>query len=176
MMVDRILLETHEEFPSFRLVEKRGWFWKLISFLIIVFTLGKVRCFNQFYVTTVGPIIAVPEGWKNKVDDQMGYLVLYHERVHMRQFKRFGFGSPWLGILPMGLAYLLLPLPFGLAWCRYAFEREAYLAQACIAAEMYGKSIGYQYVEHAVEQLTGASYGWSWPFPRAVRKWFEARL
>jgi hypothetical protein len=176
MLIDRILAELKEEFPTFRLVEKRNWFWKLLGFMVAVFTFGKNKYFLQSYITTVGPVIAVPVGWREKVDDQIGYLVLQHERIHIRQFKKLGFGNPWLGMAPMGFAYLLLPFPIGFAWCRYAFERAAYLEEAKIAEELYGRGIGYMYVNHAIEQLTGPNYGWAFPFPKAVRKWFEARF
>ena len=34
----------------------------------------------------------------------------------------------WLGVAPMGIVYLLLPLPVFFAWGRWVLEREAYLA------------------------------------------------
>ena len=44
-----------------------------------------------------------------------------HELVHVRQWRRWHVLF-WIG-------YLLLPLPIGLAWCRWRFEREAYLEE-----------------------------------------------
>lgn len=79
-----------------------------------------------------------------------------------------------VGIVPVGVAYLLLPLPIGLAWCRYALERSAYAHQAeALIAVGWDRA---KLIDRAVEQLATGAYGWAWPFPAAVRGWFEKRL
>ena len=52
------------------------------------------------------------------------------------------------------VAYLLLPLPIGLAWFRWASERRAYLVQLRAGAS----------VDATVETLW-SRYGWCWPRP-----------
>lgn len=160
--------------PGVRIVEKRGWFWRLLHWLVFFFTLGGNKTFLTRYVTTLGPLIGVPVGWMDERDDVSKLAVLTHELVHVRQCKAFGLGSAWLGLPVFGLLYLLVPLPFGLALFRYRFERSAYVAGIRIF-KAYGHDVSVQ-VEFAVKQLTGPGYGWAFPFPTSVRRYFEREL
>lgn len=69
-----------------------------------------------------------------------------HELTHVRQWLDFG---PLLW-----LAYVGWPLPIGLAWTRYAIEREAYGAEV----RHHGAS-----PERCASALCSSLYGWPWP-------------
>lgn len=173
--VSRLLSDIKHEFPAFRLVEKKGWFWNSLHWLVFVLTFGGNRNFRDAYITTVGPIIAVPTGWDGRASAYTRWSVLRHERIHLRQTRRMGLGLFWLGIIPFWVVYLLLPLPIGLAYGRYLFEREAYFESVLCDHEVFGKSAAYKRIERSVTQLTGGSYGWTWPFQHSVRKYFTKR-
>jgi hypothetical protein len=122
------------------------------------------------YHTTIGQTVYVADGWDSSDPDDR-WLTLRHERVHLRQFRRFT-------LVGMATAYLLLPLPAGLAWCRAWFERQAYAESIRAAAELHGLDhvrVG-RFRDSIVEQFTGAGYGWMWPFRGAVERWYEQVL
>ena len=101
------------------------------------------------YYTTIGKTIWMPKG-QNVVPPR----VLAHEMVHVKQWEKWG---------PLFLiAYLFLPVPFGFAYCRWRFEREAYLLD--IKAGLP--------IDAAVSVLR--QYGRPWP-ARWMRKWFEKK-
>jgi hypothetical protein len=78
----------------------------------------------------------------------------------------------------MAIGYLLLPLPLGLAWCRYRLEREAYEETILAAAERWGADAvrAPEFRARLIEQFTSGAYGWMWPFPRALARWYDRTL
>jgi hypothetical protein len=165
------------------IIPKTGWFWTALHYAVLVLTLGRNRTFLTRYATTIGPYIALPPDWLARLDEPWLRYLLVHERVHVQQFKRWGFGSAHVGMFTMGFAYLFLPLPVGLAWFRWMLEREAYAAG--IRANLADRVLDPPHVvaglrrvliAGAVEQLTTGAYGWTWPFPGAVRRWFEEHV
>ena len=96
---------------------------------------------------------------------------LRHEAIHLRQFRTF--------TLPgMALLYLLFPLPMGLAWFRAYFEKEAYAETVRAAAEVWGPEFPRRaaYRQYVIDQFTGASYGWMWPFRASLERWYDGVL
>ncbi|MFK7740400.1 MAG: hypothetical protein AB8H80_08750 [Planctomycetota bacterium] len=113
--------------------------------------------FQSHFWTTLGRTIYYP----TLVDDPWRHpRVLRHELVHVRQWQRWG--------LLFWISYLLLPLPVGLAWCRWRWEREAYLEDLAQAANVD------MAMEHIVQSLW-RNYGWAWPRPW-MRRWFRRKL
>lgn len=162
---------------ALRVVAKVGWFWRTLDFLVKLVTLWRVRDFLTDYATTIGNICGVPVAWGLVLPDELAA----HEGWHVQQQRRLGLGSVWVGLVPWGIAWLFLPLPIGLAWCRYALERSAYvkgfhakLDDVLDPSER--KAARADMIDFAVKQMTGASYGWAWPFPKAVRRWFEEHV
>lgn len=168
---DRLLEEIQAEFPCFQLIAKsESGFQKLIHYALVALTFGQMRDYLDGYQTTLGDRIYVTPSWAERSQADR-YQILCHERVHMRQFRRF----TWPG---MTLLYLFLPLPMGLAYFRARFEMEAYAESIRAAAEIYGKAHVHEasFREHILQQFTGASYGWMWPFPGFLSRWYQREL
>lgn len=143
---------------------------RVIHHALVVVTFGGMRSYLDGYQTTIGRTIYVTADWDDR-DPLERYCTLRHEAVHLRQFRKF--------TLPgMALLYLFLPLPLGVAYFRSRFEMEAYEESIRAAAEVYGPEHPRcaAYRERVVNQFTGPSYGWMWPFRRAVERWYDGVL
>lgn len=110
---------------------------------------------------TIGPVITVPPQWPT-YSPALQCVHLAHEMAHVRQYQRCGLGSAWLGVPLFLLLYLLAPLPLGLAWWRYRWEREAFAAE-----QDARKALGLPLRQNVEALLHGRAYGWAWP------KWRE---
>jgi hypothetical protein len=169
--LDRLLEEIRLEFPSFRLVKKHeSALHRLIHRALVIVTFGQMRAYLDGYQTTIRRSIYVTSDWDELPRDDR-YVTLRHERVHLRQFRRFT--TP-----VMGLLYLLVPLPMGLSYFRAHFERQAYAESIRAAAEVYGRGHVERdaYRDHIIGQFTGPSYGWMWPFRRNLESWYDSVL
>jgi hypothetical protein len=123
--------------------KKDSFFWRMI---------GKVfPQFNTFW-TTINKTIYYPAHVENPLDPKYKNII-DHELVHVDQAKKYTF--PLFAFL-----YVFFPLPVGLAYFRWKFEREGYLGQI-----RTGTSI-----DRVVETLSMYFYPWpkSW-----MKKWFE---
>lgn len=137
---------------------------------LIVVTFGQMREYLDGYQTTIGRTIYVTADWDDR-DANERYCTLRHEAVHLQQFRTW--------TLPgMAILYLLLPLPIGLAYFRARFEMAAYAESIRASADVFGADYPRQdwYRDHVIEQFTGPSYGWMWPFRRALERWYDGVL
>jgi hypothetical protein len=133
-------------------------------------TLGQMTSYLDGFHTTIGQAVYVTADWDDRDSDDR-YVTLRHEAVHLRQFRRF--------TLPgMAVLYLLLPLPFGLAWFRAQFEKAAYAESVRAAAEVWGPAYprSAAYRRRVIEQFTTAAYGWMWPFRAGLERWYDQVL
>lgn len=168
---DELVAALRQEFPGMRIVRKdQSPLHRAIHWVLVAVTLGKMRDYLDSYQTTIGQTVYVTSDWDEWPADER-YVTLRHEAVHLRQFRRW--------TLPgMGLAYVLLPLPLGLAWCRAHFEKEAYAETIRAAREVWGRD----HVRQArfrggiVDQFVSASYGWMWPFRASMERWYDRVL
>ncbi len=152
---EELILFAYEH--QVELVAKRhSMLMKVIDKLLSI-TGNKVFMTN--YWTTIGKTIYYPD---YAVDPFEHTKVLTHEFVHVKQWEQYG-------LLFMG-SYLLLPLPVGLAWFRWRWEREAYLT----GFARDGGEADRQEVERIVENLWH-DYGWTWP-KAWMRAWFYKQL
>ena len=170
-LTDRFVEEIRAEFPRFRVVEKRGdAFSRAIDLALKVLTLGGQREYLTHYHTVIANTLYVPYGWADE-DDVARVITLRHERVHLRQTRRYGF-------VGMSLLYLVPIFPLGLAYGRARIEWEAYTESIRATAELRGiaaaRSASLR--KHIVKQFTSAAYGWMWPFPRQVARWYDEAL
>src|SRR4029453_1344180 len=125
--------EIAAEFPRFAVVAKPdSRMQRVIHRALVLVSFGQMRDYLDGYHTTIGQKVFVTPDWERMSRDRR-WLVPRHERVHLRQFRRF---TP----VGMGLLYVLLPLPLGLAWFRARFEKAAYAESIRGAAELYGKA------------------------------------
>lgn len=160
--------------PAVRLTTKDGWFWHALGSVLQVVTFGKFSKvdFLERFATTIGPIQAYPSGWAD-----IPAKLIAHESRHTRQSRWFGLWiHPWIGVLPMVVAYLLLPLPVGLAWCRMRLELDAE-----IAAIRHEKEVGrtpfqvfFMWIGNFANSVSGAAYAWAWPKGWTKRKFRNA--
>lgn len=145
--------------------------WKLLNLLWQGITFGHGKNLLKNYTTTVATTIYFPVGWKAENANDSDYVTLCHELKHVEQYRTLGFGCATLGFIIFLILYLLLPLPIGLAWFRYSFERAAYLESYDAA-----KRLGFQpKIDYYVKLLTGPDYFWAWPFKFLVKRWFMKR-
>jgi hypothetical protein len=168
---DELVRALQAEIPGFRIVRKdRSRFQRAIHWGLVAITFGAMRAYLASYQTTIGRTVYVTADWDER-DPLDRYVILRHEAVHLRQFRRW--------TLPgMALLYLLLPLPLGLAWCRARFEQEAYAESIRAAAEVWGpaRPADPAYRARILEQFVGPSYGWMWPFRRSLERWYDRVL
>lgn len=117
------------------------------------------------YVTTLGHVIYVPEGWESR-EAGAKLAVLRHELVHVAQFERYG-------TIGMSILYGLLPFPIGLAYGRARLELEAYVETIRATAEIDGIEAATSDAlrEFVVERFVGPDYLFMWPFRAAVDRW-----
>ena len=105
---DVLVLEIKKEFPDFKLIQKsQSWLSKVINVFLLVITFGKQKDFMAKYTTTIGNTIYTPANWDERPETSR-VIILRHERVHLRQAKkytRFFFSFLYLFVFPTILAY-----------------------------------------------------------------------
>ena len=78
----------------------------------------------------------------------------------------------------MSFLYLLPFFPLGLAYGRARIEWEAYAETLRATAELKGldaaRALSMRL--YVVQQFTSSAYGWMWPFPSAINKWYDEVL
>jgi hypothetical protein len=138
-----------------RLLAKRDS--RLMRVLAALLRLVGTRGFNERFWTTLGRTIYYP----TSVRDPYAHPdILAHELVHVQQWKRWG--------VFLWISYVLLPLPIGLAWFRFRWEREAYLVQIAAAADRERE------IDRIVDVLW---FGYARPWPRSwMRRWFRRNV
>lgn len=164
----QFLVELRAEFPRFQIIKKESSVLShLISGFLKMITFGGMKEYMTRYYTVIGDRLYVPKGFDH-FDPIDVVITLRHERVHLRQRRRFTF-------LGMTLIYLMLPLPLGLAYGRARIEWEAYSETLQAVYDLLGeealKDQGRR--ERIISQFTGPSYGWMWPFKSVLDRWYD---
>ena len=166
---EQLLADIASEFAKFQILRKRdSRLQRAISVALAVLTLGGQRHYLSRYHTVLFGKLYVPDAWQTMDDDQR-FILLRHERVHLRQRRR-------MGDIPMALYYLLPFFPLFFAWGRARIEWEAYVETIGATAEVHGLGAARALREEIVRRYTGPDYGWMWPFPRTVRRWFAEAI
>lgn len=150
--------------PSVIITTKDHWFWSALAWALCIITLGlgmRPRRFLEDFATTIGPVQAYPRQWKN-----LREAIIVHESQHTRQARLFGLGiHPWVGLLPMAVTYLLLPIPVLLSYFRYRLELDADRASwthLLRTGQADGQQI-YRRAERFSHTVSSGAYGWAWP-------------
>lgn len=163
--------EIGQEFPRFRIVDKRGdGLSRAIDRALKIVTIGRQRGYLTVYHTVIGDTLYVPASWSGASDVERA-IVLRHERVHLRQRRRYGAAL-------MTFLYLVPFFPLGLAYGRARIEWEAYAETLRATAELCGLAAARSPELRAriVRRFTGPDYGWMWPFGRQVMRWYDEAL
>src|SRR6185436_19414892 len=80
-----LLEEIRAEFPSFEILKKRdSRLQRAIGVALTVVTFGGQRVYMTRYHTVLFGKLWVPDSW-DAMDDADRYILLRHERVHLRQ-------------------------------------------------------------------------------------------
>lgn len=163
---DAFLDEIRAEFPRFEIRYKRdSQLQRVIHVVLAVITFGGQRAYQTRYHTAMFGRLYVPDSWDQMSDDDR-YILLRHERVHLRQRKR-------MGDVAMAFVYLVPIFPLGLAWGRARIEWEAYLETIRATAEVHGIDAAKRLRGEILRRYVGGDYGWMWPFPKTVGRWFD---
>lgn len=168
---ERFAADLKAEFPAFCIRPKRGdRLSQAIDVALRLVTLGGQKHYLTRYHTVIGDTLYVPETW-NDLPDLDRVILLRHERVHLRQRRRYG------GAL-MAFLYLIPFLPLGLAYGRARIEWEAYRETLRATAELRGLDAARDAAlrEQIIGRFTGPDYGWMWPFRRVVEGWYDRAL
>jgi hypothetical protein len=161
--------EISREFPDFKIRKKsESWLMKAIAFLLLVLTFGKQKSFMTGFITTIGFTVYVPDGWDD-YSPKAQAVTLRHERVHMRQARKYG-------RLLFSFLYLFCWLPVWRAKWRTQFEMEAY-EESMRALKDYGEDpANIVYRARTIQHFTSAEYGWMWTDEKLVEKWFDTTV
>lgn len=163
---EHLLGEIRAEFPRFAIVRKRdSGLQRAIGVALAAITLGGQRSYMSRYHTVLFGRLYVPDAWE-RMDDDARYILLRHERVHLRQRRRMGDAA-------MAFVYMVPFFPLFLAWGRARIEWEAYVETIRATAEVHGLDAARGLEGEIVRRYVGPDYGWMWPFPRTVRRWFR---
>jgi hypothetical protein len=168
---EELIAFIRAEFPAFRIVDKQGdWLSHAIDWLLKIVTLGAQRHYLTDYHTVLGFTLYVPNAWRTASDIERA-IVLRHERVHLRQRRRYG-------MVLFAFLYLVPLLPLGLAWGRARLEWEAYTETLRATAELVGldAAAAPELRRKIVGRFTGGAYGWMWPFEAQVQRWYDRVL
>jgi hypothetical protein len=170
-LTGRFIDTIRAEFPTFRIVPKRGhWPSRVIDLALKLVTFGGQRSYLTRYHTVIGNTLFVPPTW-DAMTDLDRVILLRHERVHLRQRRRYG-------AFVMTFLYLIPFFPLGLAYGRARIEWEAYEETLRATAELLGLEAAQSshLRAHIVARFTGPEYGWMWPFERSVQAWYDRAL
>jgi hypothetical protein len=137
---------------------------KLLSVLVKPFNPD----FQTRFGTTIGMTVYYPSSW----GEATLYEVLKHERIHMRDSKK------WKALYY--LTYTLFPLPFILSGRAY-WEFRGYCETLKVFWERQGSRVDaagapvlwYKDVDWVIGQFTGPGYLFMFPFPWILRKAFK---
>lgn len=125
---------------------------KTINVLLLIVTFGQQNKFMNSYITTIGSKVYVPDDW-DQHEDWAKDVILYHESIHVEQFKREG--------ILFSLKYLFWPLPLLHAHARLEYELEAYSKEIVYSYRKYGTPVFGADYDNIVAQMTGPMYAWT---------------
>jgi hypothetical protein len=168
---EAMIAEICGEFPRFGIVYKRNsLFSRVIDLALRIVTLNGQRHYMTRFHTVIGSTLYVPDAW-DEMSDTDRVITLRHERVHLRQSRRYT-------AVGMAFLYLVPILPLGLAYGRARIEWEAYAETVRATAELRGIDCAEDRAlrEHIIAQFVGPSYGWMWPFREHLERWYDALL
>lgn len=168
---EALVAAIRAEFPGFRIIPKAGnRFSRIIDVALRLVTIGAQHRYMTQYHTVIGYTLYVSEAWE-AMSDVARVILLRHERVHLRQRRRYGFAL-------FAFLYLVPFFPLGLAYGRARLEWEAYRETLRATAELrgWGALTDDALRDEIIRRFVGADYGWMWPFPDAIKRWIDEAI
>jgi hypothetical protein len=166
---DDFIAEIRAEFPRFSIRKKRSSrLQRAIDVALRVVTAGRMKTYATQYHTVLFGTLWVPDSW-DAMSDVDRVILLRHERVHLRQRQAMGDAL-------MAFVYLVPIFPIFLAYGRARIEWEAYEETLAATAELRGLEAARALKSGIVRRFVGPDYGWMWPFPGVVGRWFDAAM
>ncbi|HEU4409642.1 MAG TPA: hypothetical protein VFS43_30585 [Polyangiaceae bacterium] len=168
---EAMVAEICGEFPRFGIVYKRNsLFSRVLDVALRAVTLGGQCHYMTKFHTVIGSTLYVPDCW-DEMSDVDRVITLRHERVHLRQSRRYT-------AVGMAFLYLVPLLPLGLAYGRARLEWEAYAETVRATAELRGLACAEDPAlrRHIIAQFLGPTYGWMWPFRAQLERWYDELL
>ena len=169
--VEGLHAEIVEEFPKFQIFRKSdSRLMRAIDYVLRFVTFGRQSRFLTEYHTVLGDTLFVAPTWQT-MDSRERIILLRHERVHLRQRRKWG-------TVGMAFLYLIPFLPIGLAYGRAKLEWEAYQESLLATMELHGLETACSAMlrECIVRRFTGPDYAWMWPFRRTVESWYDDHI
>lgn len=167
---DNLLIEVKKEFSDFEIINKKNSNLMLaIDKFLRIITFGKMNRFMTDFITTIGNKVYVPADW-DKNSPATNSSTIRHERVHMRQNKKYG-------RFLFSLSYVLFPMPTLFAYFRTKFEMEAYEETLRTVHEYYGPKVftpGLR--ENIINLFVGPEYFWMWMRKKDIEKWYDSTV
>lgn len=163
-----LLDEIATEFSDFEIIQKsESKLMKTIDVLLRIITFNQMKTFMVHFVTTMGNKVYVPSSWSNW-STTAKWILLNHERVHMRQAKKYG-------RFLFSFMYLLVPVPLLFAYCRMKFEQEAYTVSLECQHEAFGAEalLNPEDKEWMIKHFTTGQYFWMWVYRPTIEKWYD---
>ena len=156
-----------EEFPDFEIIKKdNSSLMKVIDVFLRTITFGRMKRFMTDFITTIGHRVYVPADWDDNSPATKSSTIR-HERVHMRQGKKYG-------KFLFSLLYIALPFPTLFAYFRTKFEKEAYEETLRTVNEYYGPSIFTPGLKEKIVSLfVGPEYFWMWYRKKDIESWYD---
>lgn len=164
-LYQRYVAELAQELGELVVIPKRqSRLCRIIDKSLKVLTFGRQSRFMSSFTTTLGRRIYVPDDWAYYPPLER-YIILRHEAVHVRQFKRLTFPG-------MALVYLLVPLPAVFAAGRAYLEWQGYRETLVATWQVHGPEAARdpRLAEHIVKRFTGPDYGWMWIWGGLIRR------
>lgn len=153
---DDYAVALKQEFPKFKIVEKGSS--GLMRFLNFFVKLWNPR-FMTNMTTVLGTTVYMPQ-YLIGTDD--GYVILRHEAIHMRDFKK------WWMLMP--ITYFIPPAGPSM---KAIWEFRGYKETLRVWHEL-GWRTDDAMIDWLVSQFTGPAYLWMWPFKASLTKKFKA--
>jgi len=170
-MIEALLKEISAEFPDFKTVSKPdSRLMRALSWFLLIVTFGTQKAFMSSYITTIGHTVYVPAGWDLRPEEGR-VEVMRHERVHMRQQRRYG-------RVLFTFLYLVPFFPLFLAYGRAKLEMEAYAESVRAKAQLRGSAYVQtkEFKAWLTSQFVTGSYGWMWIYKPTVVKWIDKAI
>ncbi len=166
---DAFIAEMNREFPKFSIRYKRdSTLQRAIHVALRVVTLDRMSTYATNYHTVLFGTLWVPDSW-DRMSDVDRVILLRHERVHLRQRRR-------MGDVVMAFVYLVPFFPLFLAYGRARIEWEAYEETLAATAELVSLDAARALKPGIVSRFVGPDYGWMWPFPKTIERWFDEHI